>query len=204
MPRYPLPMSSASLRFLLRPICFASVAATLAAVGCSSATPPNPRVYLQSQIDDGTNPPPGCGIVASSNGWVDIGSVNQSIDNGGSQTGGPVTVSCSVTSNGDGSFQVNAAATVGGAAGGSVTIVGKFTSSGMQSGITAHFQRGDGSGSFQETDCTASYATNANMGVAAGRIWAQLECPTVIDNEKTTPLVCEGKAEFRFEDCSGS
>jgi hypothetical protein len=38
------------------------------------------------------------------------------------------------------------------------------------------------------------------MGVAAGRLWADLDCPTATDsvNEK----ICEGKATFKFENCA--
>jgi hypothetical protein len=104
-----------------------------------------------------------------------------------------------VSSNGDGSFNVNASGSVEGVSGGTVTVTAPMFSTTNLSGIRVHFQRGD-TGSFDEGDCTAAF-TNTNMGVAAGRIWAQVTCPKATMSNTSPPHVCEGDVEIRFENC---
>ena len=202
-------MSSGKLSFVLRHARTALVAGSMVgtlgsmtAIACSSNTLPNPRVYLSAFLVPGTNPPVGCGIVPTAGGWVIIGDPTQSVNNGDSQGGSAVSVSCTVSSSGDGSFSVNSSATLEGLNGGSVTITGTFLPSGKSTNIRGHFQRGD-TGSFDEVDCTADYSANpSSMGVASGRVWATLTCPMVTKTDTTPARVCQGTAEFRFENCS--
>jgi len=183
---------------------FASFVFTAFSGGCSSNTPAAANAYVQSQLtasdDLGSE---ACGITA--NTWVEVGTSDTSADDGSTATGYTVSVSCSVTANSDGSFQVNALASDVGF--GSVGIVGKFTTSGTQMGIHATFQRGD-TGTFSAGNCTVDY-TESDMGVAAGRVWGVMTCPDVVDNTTSeigpdggdVNRTCAATATFKFQNC---
>jgi hypothetical protein len=174
--------------------------------GCSSNSPATPNAYIESTLsasaDLGSE---ACGI--NGGPWLEVGAENSPADDGSSQSGFNVSVSCSVTANSDGSFQVNALATDGNS--GSVGVVGKFTTSGMQTGIHASFSRGD-TGSFTSSDCDVSYTDADGMGVAAGRVWGYITCADVMDpgtsevgpDGGAVSRTCAAAATFKFQNCS--
>lgn len=181
----------------------------LATPACSSDTAATPRVELASYLGAGTqagvNDSTVCSFAADST-WILIGDpTNQtSVSDGDTDpaTGNAVSVTCSVYPETDG-FHVDANAKLG--VQGAVTISGHFTantgdSSLVLSNIEADFSRAD-TGSFTESNCTATYTSNPQYeGVAAGRIWADIDCPTATYASQSK--TCEGKATFKFENCS--
>lgn len=124
---------------------------------------------------------------------------------GADQEGSPVSLECSVAPGGKG-FQVKLLAELAGAEGGSITIEGDFATAGEQTGVKAVFQRGD-FGQFSATDCTVKYYNDTNedeskasfRGVAAGRVWGFIKCPSVVN--ASSNKACKAEAQFRFENC---
>ena len=156
------------------------------------------RVTLSSQLgpgdESGVNDSAKCQLATQT--WVVIGDNTHPVYDGATQTGMKVSVECRVAVEGSG-FIVAGRATLDTM--GSVEITGHFDPTGVQSAVHAVFTRGD-TGSFVEDDCTASYAANRIMGVAAGRVWATLTCPHATFSAQSR--TCLGTAEFRFENCS--
>ncbi len=79
-------------------------------------------------------------------------------------------------------------------------------STAAQSGVTASIA-GMGVGytnSNSGTSCTVTFSDTSagQMGVAGGRVWGNLNCPALNENGGQQS-VCEGNAEFKFEDCTG-
>jgi len=109
--------------------------------------------------------------------------------------GGTASVSCSVIANATG-FDVKLQASLTGANAGSITVQGAVTSSGMQSGLNGVVA--GGTNTFAQVDCTMSY-DSADMGVAAGRIWATLTCGKGVDLKASQ--TCQVGAQVRFENC---
>ena len=152
-------------------------------LGCSSATPATPRVALTAQVGPGgvkdVNDAAKCQL--GTEPWVTIGDNSHPVSDGDQQGGANVSVSCTVRPDGNG-FSVSANAVLMGQ--GSMTISGHFvgmagTPPADQMGITAVFQKGD-TGTFRDTACTVSFASNMNMGFAAGRVWGALQHPGVV------------------------
>jgi hypothetical protein len=177
---------------------------------CSSDSPSTARVSLASYLgagnQAGVNDSTQCPLSAQSP-WVLIGDPTNttSVSDGDtdSATGNTVSVNCKVYPEGDG-FHVEANAKLG--VQGAVTISGHFTantgdaSAPAMTNIGGDFSRAD-TGSFTQSTCTATYTTNPQfMGVAAGRIWADFDCPTATYTSQGK--TCEGKATFKFENCS--
>ncbi|MGH7281182.1 MAG: hypothetical protein ACRELY_06650 [Polyangiaceae bacterium] len=184
-----------------------------AAPACSSDSPATPRVLLQSNLgagnQQGVNDSTVCSFSAR-DPWVTIGDPTNSAsvadgDTDGN-TGQVVSVSCDVTPEGDG-FHVQASAQLGSQ--GAVTVTGHFTNNTPAvsadtpiQNISASFSRAD-TGSFTESTCTVTYTTNPQfMGVAAGRVWADIDCPTATYSSQNK--TCEGTASFKFENCGGA
>jgi hypothetical protein len=183
----------------------------LATPACSSDSPATARVSLQSYLGAGSLPGVNdstvCSFAADST-WILIGDpTNQtSVSDGDtdSATGNTVSVTCKVYPETDG-FHVEASAKLG--VQGAVTVSGHFTANTGDStlvlqNIAADFSRSD-TGSFTESNCTATYTSNPQYeGVASGRIWADVDCPTATYASQSK--TCEGKATFKFENCAMS
>jgi hypothetical protein len=193
---------------------YLALLAALAAASCSEDVQATPRVTFSSEVLPGTHTAKECGKTGP---WLEIGSFGnpalgrkvptdpesplidpvRPVDDGAADQQGTVSVTCSVTEKGDG-FDVRASAQLTGATGGSVTIAGLFRPSGDQPDISvALTRRGE---TFSDTKCVARFDTLAQQGVAAGRVWANVECPNA--EYPSAQQICKSTAEFRFENCA--
>lgn len=201
--------------FAVRGICsLALVTGIVSAAGCSDDPQATPRVTFDSQVTPGTHSSKECGKTGT---WFQIGSFGnpalgrkdpadpeselidpvRPVEDGAADQQGNVTISCSVTEKGDG-FDVRATAQLTGATGGAVTITGFFRPTGDQSDITvALTKRGE---TFTDSKCVARYDTQLGHAVAAGRVWAQVECANA--EYASAQQICKSTAQFRFENCS--
>jgi hypothetical protein len=196
-----------SSRFVLS-AALASIAALVAAPGCSSEDPVS-RVAIYSELGDSAAHPHGeCQLAKAP--WLVVGAVGNgkstSLDattpiNDGDQ--GVHITACSVVAEGNG-FRVNVSVRLDGSNGGALAVDGHLNSDRSQSSVRAVFSRSD-TGAFSQSNCTATFTRDGEnapeMGVAGGRVWANVNCP---DAELTTQgtRVCGANAEFRFENCS--
>ena len=182
--------------------------------GCSEDEKAKSRVAFDSTVQPGTHKSTECGKTGT---WFTIGSfgnpvlgrVNPDdpesplkdpvvpIDDGAADQQGTVAVSCSVTPEGEG-FKVAAHAELTGATGGAVTIQGHFNKTGDQPDIiVALTKRGE---TFTDSHCTARFDTLLGHAVAAGRVWAQVDCPNA--EYPSAQQICTSHAQFRFENCA--
>jgi hypothetical protein len=201
-------MTFGALCFLRRSITLLASGAAVGLLACSSPDPEPSQAIISSNVTRGSNLATDCNI--SSTQWVTIGDFGNEnatppvlptpIADKGSYNGNGVNVTCSVTRDGDG-YQVTASAQINGPDGGSISVTGHFTQSGDQKNINMIFARAD-YGTYTEMDCTVSYAGRSVMGVAPGRVWATAVCEHVTNNTETTPRICRGQTEFRFENCA--
>ena len=168
-----------------------------------SGEPPPSRVYLNASMTAGAAGADVCGVAEPS--FLVIGSPAKSVADGETQAGVLVKVSCSVTANTDGSFQVTAGVVSGDS---SVTLMGRVTSTGTQTNVRGVFERSY-FGHFEAADCTVRYDANPSMGVALGRVWGTLDCPDMADASQSRmgpdggPIArsCHAVAEVKLEDC---
>jgi hypothetical protein len=114
---------------------------------------------------------------------------------------GTVSIACSVTSAGNGEFNVDATLGLSGATGGTFHVAGKFGASGTQTGINAAFASRETGNRYEQNDggCTVTYDT-AYQGIALGRVWGRIDCPhaDLSGGDKS----CSATATFRFENCN--
>jgi hypothetical protein len=197
-------------------LCFAVIAGVVAlsANGCSDPEQATPRITFDSQVFPGTHKSTECGKTGT---WFTIGSFGnpalgrtnpmdpesplidpvKPVDDGAEDQQGVAVVSCSVVEEGDG-YKVQAHAELTGATGGAVTIVGHFGKAGDQPEISVSLtKRGE---TFKDDHCTARFDTTLGHAVAAGRVWAQVECANA--EYASAQQICASKAQFRFENCS--
>ncbi len=135
------------------------------------------------------------------------------VASGGSEMGGqPVTVDCSITASGSG-FNVQLGAEQLGPGGGSLSITSPFGQplDPVNGGAVSVGWTNVLVGTYSETDCTLTYSyqggpvpPSAGPPIAPGRIWAHVSCPMATDAEHSPPYVCDGEADFLFENCEGS
>ena len=119
------------------------------------------------------------------------------VDDGSAFAQGTVSISCSVTANGD-AFDVKASAQLTGATGGAVTITGTINQGVDSPNITMNVTRMGQT--YSSGACTVSFDTTLGHGIEAGRVWANIDCPDATDS--TAQLTCDSSAQFRFENCS--
>jgi hypothetical protein len=191
-----------------------ALVAGLSAAGCKDDTQATPRVVFDSEIQPGTHsvkdcPKTGPEFTIGSFGNPMLGRVDPAnpdsplkvpvvpVDDGGDDQQGKVSISCSVTANGD-SFDVSAQAILSGATGGSVTIAGTFGRAGDIPNITMNLSKGGET--FSAHDCVVRYDTSLGHAVAAGRVWAEIDCANAMN--PGAQQTCATHAEFRFENCS--
>jgi hypothetical protein len=147
---------------------------------------------------------------------VAVGMKPDTVQNGGSQAGGQVTVDCSVHPD-SGGYDIDLSVELVGQGAMHVTSTGSgaVTSSGA-TGITATFSKSFGSSgqSYSASDCTLTYKYMRNpvpdsTPVAPGRIWAHVSCldamamsSVITMDGGTVPQTCDAEADFLFENCS--
>jgi hypothetical protein len=117
------------------------------------------------------------------------------VKNGETVGGSTASVVCSVKTAQSG-FSVSALASMTGGA--SVQVVGSLAASSPPGTLTGTFIFSDGT-TFTRSGCTATYPPSG--GIAAGRVWAKLECPAEV-GVSTLPGKCVALGQVRFENCS--
>jgi hypothetical protein len=191
-----------AVRSLLRPSLVTSLAAGAIAVlamlpGCSSDTTATPQAGIKFDVIPGNNGSAQCPVGNGEHFTVGGTNLDPVKDGDKSETGAGVSVTCSVHAQGSG-FQVDANITVTGA--GTFVISGYLDGTrNTQSNISGNFSVPDGTGQWSEKDCTVTFP-DGNMGVASGRVWAQIDCPTAKDASRNT--TCDASAKFRMENCN--
>jgi hypothetical protein len=181
-----------------------TTAATL--LGCGSDNPPPPRVYMSSYLQVGNNPAATCNLKEGT--WIDIGTEANSINDGDTQSGAGVSVQCSVTASGSG-FNVFATASLESVVGGTYTVGSPdaqvlFTPGGTVSNVKVVTHGNTDVATFNESDCTFDYTdtdANSGPGIAAGRVWGTVTCPSAVDTAESPSQICEIVSTFRFENC---
>jgi hypothetical protein len=184
-------------------------------VGCSDPAQATPRVTFEGDVTAGTHPQAGCGktggsflVTIGSFGNPQLGHMNgdpaaplidpvRPIDDGGSDQQGTVSLSCSVTAEGDG-FQVKASAQLTGATGGAVSVFGHVGTTGDSPNVTVNLSKS--AETFKSSTCVVTYDTAAGQAVAAGRIWANIDCADA-SNDQAQQL-CSSHVQIRLENCA--
>lgn len=212
---------------ILRPVRVAGawlplLAASTFAVACSNSAPAAADAFVGATMgpNDTTSPNQICQL-GSTQPWLTVGAVRGGskptvVNDGDSQGGAPVHVSCTVSTVGDG-FDIALSVTEEGTTGGAVVInspagQGAVTASGG-SGISVSIVSGQ-KGSFRESDCTLTYKYDGadvpdDPPIAAGRIWGHVTCPSAQESGSTltgadggaATRQCDGEVDFLFEQC---
>jgi hypothetical protein len=81
------------------------------------------------------------------------------------------------------------------------TISGVFRPSGEQPNLKVRFTTRGKELAQIDNQCFARY-TKGFHGVAAGRVWAEVECPSVTEAGGGNGSICRAIAEMRFENCA--
>ncbi|MBX3190279.1 MAG: hypothetical protein KF819_24990 [Labilithrix sp.] len=184
---------------------------------CADDEVATPRVVIDSQISPGAGrsnkecPETGTWIQIGSFGNPAAGRVDENnpesplkdpprpVDDGGEEItlGGRVAVTCSVIPREDG-FDVAATAQLNGAgtASGLLKITGFFKPGQTNEPIDIIMSR-DGR-AYKQANCKTSFVGPLQT-VAAGRVWAEVECDT--SEYEQGQRTCNTKAQFRFENC---
>jgi hypothetical protein len=53
---------------------------------------------------------------------------------------------------------------------------------------------------FADSSCTAHFDTTRGEGIAAGRVWAEVDCPNAAN--PAVQKVCAATMQLRFENCA--
>jgi hypothetical protein len=178
------------------------------AAGCSDNKQATPRVTFDSLILPGTHPPADC---PEKSDWLTIGEFGnpaavpavpvRPVEDGAEDQQGTVGITCSVVET-NGAFDVKLHAELSGATGGAVTIAGLVNKGVDSPNITANFSA-SGRGTYSSpagTGCVISFDTAVGHGIAGGRLWANIKCPTV--TQESVQRTCLATSQFRFENCA--
>ena len=174
---------------------------------------PPADAFIQASVGTGSQSSaamcPLAGVAAS---WLDIGQPTAgkptTVQDGGGNGTGNVSVSCTVYPSGSG-FDIYLKAAQLGAQGASITISsvvgqGAVTTSGG-TGISATFTSYSNGGPYQSSNCTITFiyqgqAVPVSPPVAAGRIWGHVSCPAAGLSGQPGKQ-CDAEADFLFEQC---
>ena len=183
-------------------------------LACSGPEPETPRVIFEGRYEQG-QPPSGykpCAEVGALFTVGDFGNPNTDLPDGGkgvastskkdgdSEQQGNVGISCSVTPVGPDEFDVIASLNLTGATGGTFLVSGRFKARDEQPNLAITVSKRGSNVSYRQNGaCTARYTTNI-MGVAAGRVWAEITCPAATNDSSQT--ACKVVSQFRFENCA--
>jgi hypothetical protein len=170
-----------------------SVAAVV--VACSSNSPATEQGAANVQVTPGQNTSAQCPVALPDNVWSIGGDGLSPVADGSDQSGAPVKVSCAVSGNDSAGYDVTGDIELAGK--GSLTLVGHVTTA-SGSTIRATFVLANGIGRWLEDDCSVTYPSAG--GVAAGRLWAVIDCPKMVDSDHNT--TCDGEATVRLENCN--
>jgi hypothetical protein len=190
------------LRSHFTPLLVASAALVAIAPGCSSNAPATPQAGIVWTVEAGSNSGATCPVAGADTWTIGGGTLSgdSTVADQGTSSGTPVSVSCTVSGNDSSGYNVFATAMYGSL--GSLTVQGHVDGTrNTQPNIEGQFNDNLPQGmiaNLSEKDCTITY-TNGNMGVAAGRIWAHIDCPTA--NDANRMRTCDANADFRFENC---
>jgi hypothetical protein len=199
----------------------ALLAACAAATACSSNKTPVPQAFVAATVGVGPMSNSKVCNLGTVETWLDVGTAVGGQDtpdtqsDGSNESGGTVSVACTVAASGNG-FDIDLVVSQGGLQGGSVTItspsgMGAVTQAGG-TGITGVFES-ETQGRYRETDCTIAFTYNgepitSQTPIAAGRIWGHISCPTaqvsgqtVMVDGGTQDVQCDAEADFLFEQC---
>ncbi len=184
---------------------FGLVASVAMSAGCKDEVLP-PQVVFDGRLESGAtgtckHSGPVFAIGAFANTALDPNATSSVAKDADAFGQGSVSVSCSVRAAGADGFDVSATTTLTGATGGLFRIEGKLKpdTTEDQPGIYALFTSRLSSSSYEQKDRKCVVRFEGAQGVAAGRVWGEIACPTAEDtNAKST---CQALAEFRFENC---
>jgi hypothetical protein len=194
-----------SVRSHARSHLFALLAASIALVaiapGCSSNTQATPQAGIVWTVEAGSNSAALCPVAGADTWTIGGGGADDTtVADQGSAGGVPVGVSCTVSGSDSAGYNVFATATYGTL--GTLTVQGHVDGTrNAQPNINGQFNDNLPQGmiaNLTESNCTITYP-NGNMGVASGRIWAHIDCPTATDANRMR--TCDANADFRFENC---
>jgi hypothetical protein len=173
------------------------------APGCSNSNAETASAAIIWTVQPGTNSSSSCGAV---NDTWQIGNPEsaplQVVANGGTSGGVPVTVNCDVSGSGT-SYNMVVNAQYG--TEGALTIAGTITigANGVPNtatNVSGTFNDNLGlKANMSQSNCTVTFTQNANMGIAATRVWGVIDCPQVATTNGDS--TCDGHAEFLFEYC---
>jgi hypothetical protein len=182
-------------------LCLSTVA--LLSAGCADEEKATPQVIFEAQLGHGVGT--NCRDIAEVFKVGDFGTPAldekpKPIKDGETWEQGAVGIACSVIQSGD-EFLVEASLALSGATGGLFRVDGKFKAGGEQTNIHAVFTSRRSGNSYEQQDraCIVRYTT-VDQGVAAGRVWGEITCPSVFNSNAET--TCEATAQFRFENCT--
>ncbi len=185
-------------------ILVASASLVAIAPGCSSNTQSTPQAGIVWTVEAGNNSGALCPVSGADSWTIGGGGTDDSTvgDQGTTAGGVPVGVSCTVSGSDSAGYNIFATATYGTNIG-SLTIQGHVDGTKKaQENINGQFNDNLPKGmiaNLTEANCTITYTNNPNMGVAQGRIWAHIDCPTA--NDANRSRTCDANADFRFENC---
>ena len=191
-----------------------SVAFVASVLACSSDTQATPRLIFDSTVTPGSHTSTQCGQTGT---WLTIGSfgnpalgrVNTQdpnsdlvsppvpVDDGSDFDQGTVSETCTVKTSGD-NFEIAVHGELTGATGGAVTITG-IIPNGTTSDATVTMNVTRKGQTFSSQKCIVSFDATLGHAVAAGRVWANIDCPDA--TQATAQQTCDAKAQFRFENC---
>jgi hypothetical protein len=183
---------------------------TVFAAGCGDDEKATPQVIFEGELQTTTAAleadEKNCGETGpvfqiGEFGVPALQSQSKPVKDGDTYNQGTVGVSCSVKPAGPDEFDVSASLSLSGSPGGTFTLTqARVKTSGDQTGIRAVIAKRPGGNVYQQrtADCTIRYIA-AHQGVAAGRIWGQIECPKVTNSTALT--ACKLVADFRLENC---
>jgi len=174
-------------------------------VGCDDEEKATPQVIFSGTIQNATGKDcrdSGDLFTVGDFGNPAANIASTTVPTGGAFGQGTVDVVCSVIPSGTDEFQVDATVNLSGATGGLFKLEGKFKTTGDQANLRVIASAKRSANGYDERDrgCIARY-TETNMGVAAGRVWAEIECPNAI-NTSDDNRACKITTQFRFENCA--
>jgi hypothetical protein len=192
--------------------------AAMVANGCSGTPAPPPKAFVAGSVNAGTmagvNDVGACGM-SSPDQWNLGNAVSPeptTKEDGSTQVGGSVHVSCRVQSSGSG-YSIELSATLGGQYGGAMFLSGNVDASGNGTGLRGSFTTN--MQTFLDQNCTVTPQYNGmdlpSYGKpASGRIWAHVDCQKAVVNGQfgqapdgtAVPRACDATADFRFENCN--